>query len=100
MSEHSIHAVHLYEYSGKPLVVQIIEYSRGALTCTLPLCVAGVYLIYFSIGNLSYTPCSEPSRSVLLLDVIYTTDFHHQSTSNSPPWANPFNLFLHGVNTV
>ena len=31
-----------------------------------------VYLIKFLIGNLSYSPCSEPSRTVLLLDVMYT----------------------------
>ena len=28
---------------------------------------------YFLIGKLSYTPCSEPSHTVLLLHVMYTT---------------------------
>ena len=42
--------------------------------CTVysPACVSGLYLIKFLIGNLSYSPCSEPSRTVLLLDVMYT----------------------------
>ena len=44
-----------------------------------------VYLIYFLIGNLSCTPCSEPSNTVLLLDVMHTTDPHQRSKSNSPP---------------
>ena len=39
-----------------------------------PACVADDYLIYFLIGNLSYSPCSEPSSTVLLLDVMYTMD--------------------------
>ena len=30
-----------------------------------------IYLIKFSIRNLSYSPCSEPSRTVLLPDVMY-----------------------------
>ena len=50
-----------------------------------PACVAGaystVYLIYFLIGNLSYSPCSEPSRIVLLLDVMFTTDPDQRSKS-------------------
>ena len=69
------------------------KYTRGALPLYSPACVAGVYLIYFLIGNLSYTPCCEPSRTVLLLDVIYcthTTDRHHRRQWNSPPWAAPF----------
>ena len=79
--------------------VTTIEYCRGALPCTYtPACVAVIYLIYFLIGNLSYTPCSEPSRTVLLLDVMYTTDPHHRSESYSPPWAAPFHVFLHGNN--
>ena len=79
-----------------------IEYSRGALPCTLPpvwLVSRTVYLIYFLIGNLSYTTCSEPSRTDLLLDVMYIMDSHHRSKSNSPPWATPFNLFLHAWHT-
>ena len=53
----------------------IIEYTRVALGCTLPpvwLVPPGVYLIKFLIGNLSYSPCSEPSRTVLFPDVTYT----------------------------
>ena len=53
-----------------------------------PTCVAGVYLAYFLIGNHSYIPCSEPSRTVILLDVIYTTDPHHRCN----PWAAPLYL--------
>ena len=34
-------------------------------------------LIYFLIGKLSYSPSSEPSRTVFFLDVMYTTDPHH-----------------------
>ena len=30
---------------------------------------------------------------------MYTTDPHHRSKSNSPPWAAPFHLFLHGRKT-
>ena len=37
------------------------------------------YLIKFSIRNLSYSPCSEPSRTVLLPDVIYTMYARHLS---------------------
>ena len=43
--------------------------------CTAPpvwLVPTGVYLITFLIGNLSYSPCSEPSRAVLFLDLMYT----------------------------
>ena len=54
------------------------------------------YLIYFLIGKLSYSLSSEPGRTVLLLDVMYTTDPHHSSKSYSPPWAAPFHLFLLG----
>ena len=57
------------------------------------------YLIYFVIGNLSYSPSSELSHTVLFLDVLYTTDPHHRSKSYSTPCAAPFNLFLHGTNT-
>ena len=53
------------------------EYTRVALgcKCTLPpvwLVPTGVYLIKFLIGNLSYSPCSEPSHTVLFPDVTYT----------------------------
>ena len=34
------------------------------------LCGLG-YLVKFLIRNLSYSPCSEPSRTVLLLNVMY-----------------------------
>ena len=48
---------------------------RGALDCTVSpvwLVPTGVYLITFLIGNLSYSPCNEPSRTVLILDQMYT----------------------------
>ena len=35
------------------------------------------YLIKFSIGNLSYSPCSEPSHTVLLPDVLYKMYARH-----------------------
>ena len=37
------------------------------------------YLIRFSNRNLSYGPCSEPSRTVDLPDVIYTMYARHPS---------------------
>ena len=49
--------------------------------CT-PACMAGasgVYLIKFLIGNLSYSPCSEPSRTVLFPEVTYTMYARHPS---------------------
>ena len=55
-----------------------------ALDCTLPpvwLVPTGVYLIYFLIGNLSYSPGSEPSHTVLFLDVMYSTDPHQRQKS-------------------
>ena len=44
-----------------------------------PACAGGLYLIKFFFGNLSYTPCTDPSRTVLLLDVMYTMHSHHPS---------------------
>ena len=42
--------------------------------------VGGLYLIKFLFGNLSYNPCSEPSRTVLLdLDVMFTMYARHPS---------------------
>ena len=35
------------------------------------------YLIKFLIGNLSYSPCSEPSHTVLFPDVMYTMYARH-----------------------
>ena len=37
-----------------------------------PACAAGVYLIKFLIGNLSYTPAQCTAVQSRLLDVIYT----------------------------
>ena len=59
-----------------------IENTRVALGCTLPpvwLVPTGVHLIKFIIGNLSYSPCSKPSRTVLLLDVMCTMYACHLS---------------------
>ena len=56
-------------------LIRTIEYTRVALGCTLPpvwLVPTGVYLIKFLIGNLSYSPCSEPGRTVLFPDVTST----------------------------
>ena len=55
---------------------------RVAHQCTVPpvwLVPKGVYLIIFLIGNLSYIPCSEPSRTVLFLDQMYTMYARHPS---------------------
>ena len=49
-----------------------------------------MYLRYFLIGKLSYSPSSEPSRTVLFFEVMYTTDARQRCISNSPPWAAPF----------
>ena len=69
-----MHHNHHHHYNHR-VSTGILE---GAVHCTVysvhPDFVAGVYLIYFLIGNLSYIPCSEPSRTVLLLDVMYTSD--------------------------
>ena len=65
---------------------------RRALPCTLVqsrLC-GWSYLIYFLIRKLSYSPSSEPSRTVLFFEVMYTTDARQRCKSNSPPWAAPF----------
>ena len=37
------------------------------------------YLVKFLIWNLSYSPCSEPNHTVLLLDVMYTMYARHPS---------------------
>ena len=74
--------------------LRIIEYLERPFPVHSRLC-GWSYLIYFLIGKLSYSPSSEPSHTVLLLDVMYTTDPHLRSKSYSPPWAAPFNLFLH-----
>ena len=49
-----------------------IEYTRVALGCTLPPVWPRSYLIKFLIRNLSNSPCSEPSRTVLFPDVMFT----------------------------
>ena len=46
-----------------------------------------------------WSPSSEPSRAVLLLDVMYTTDPHHRSRFPTL-WAAPFHLFLHGAHAL
>ena len=79
-----------------------IEYTRVALGCTLPpvwLGPTGVYLIKFLIGNLSNSPCNEPSLTVLFLDVTYT-----MYTASPPPFLTQVTplyhsilLFLHGA---
>ena len=64
-----------------------IQYTRKALPCSVRPGWHGVYLIKFLIRNPSYNPCSEPSRTVLLLDVMYTTEAHHPTKWNSPSWS-------------
>ena len=54
------------------------NYTREALACTVQSRLCGwSYLIKFSIGNLSYSPCSEPSHTVLLPDVLYKMYARH-----------------------
>ena len=48
---------------------------RGALGCTLPhVWLVCTYLVFDRESLILYTPCSEPSRTVLLFDVMYATD--------------------------
>ena len=83
---------------------------EGPIPVPSPACVGGLYLINFLFGNLSYSPGSEPSRTVLLLDVMYTMYARHPSYYNSPPFTVLFiNLrpyvgnifryywFIHGI---
>ena len=49
---------------------------RGALACTVPPMWLELH-DKFLIGNLSYIPSSEPSRTGLLLDVMYTMYARH-----------------------
>ena len=65
-------------------LTQIVHYSSSHYT-----------VFHSVIYNSVYSPSSQPSCTVLLLDVMYTTDPHHRSKSYSPPWAAPFHLFLH-----
>ena len=76
-----------------------------ALGCTLPpvwLVPTGVYLIKFLIRNLSYSPCSEPSRTVLFPNVTYT--LHNVRPppvlTRVTPLYRSILLFLHGVNCL
>ena len=85
-------------YNRLRSTAQDIEYLERPFPVQSRLC-GWSYLIYFLIGKLSYSPRSEPSRTVLFFDVMYTTDPHHRSTVNHihPPCAAPINLFLHGA---
>ena len=56
--------------------------TGDAHPCTVP---PGTISVKFIIGNLSYSPCSEPSCTVRLLDVMYT-----RLNTILPPWATPF----------
>ena len=78
---------------GITINVRTIEYTGVALGCTLPpvwLVPTGVYLIKFLIGTLSYSPCSKPSRTVLLPDVTHTMYARHPSKHESPPFTAPY----------
>ena len=57
-------------------------YVEGPLPKRSRLCCWS-YLIKFSIRNLLYSPCCEPSCTGLLPDVMYTMYAH-------PPWAAPY----------
>ena len=83
---------------SKPLQVgPNIEYTRVALGCTFPpkwLVPTGVYLITFLIGNLSYmySPCSEPSSTVLFPDVTYTMYARPRLNTSHPP--SPLHIII------
>ena len=86
----------MYKYKVHKILVKYsthhrISIRRMALPCTVSLaCVAGATWDTFLIGKLLYSPSSEPSRTVLFFEVMYTTDARQRCISNSPPWAAPF----------
>ena len=70
----------LYMEIIKSGTIRLIEYTRVALGSTVLSRLCGrSYLIKFLIGNLSYSPCSKPSRTVLLLNVMFTMYPRHPS---------------------
>ena len=77
------------------LVVIIIEYTiEWPSVVHSSLCAwlvpTGVYLISFLIGKISYSPCSEPSRTVLFPDLTYTMYARHPSLHQTPPFTAPY----------
>ena len=67
---------------------RVSTYTRGALGCTVP--PVWLELPEFVIGNLSYTPCREPSRTVLMLDVMYTMNAATRLNTKHPPFTAPY----------
>ena len=68
----------IYTIPLHPLQYSTLEWHRFYT----PACVAtSVYLIKCLIGNLSYSPCSEPSCTVLFPDesTPFTTPFYYSS---------------------
>ena len=62
--------------------LQTKEYLERPFPVSVHSCLCGwSYLIYFLIWKLLYSTSSEPSRTVIFLDVMYTTDPHHRSKS-------------------
>ena len=63
-------------------------------------CLCGLsYLIYFLIGNLSYSPSCQPSRTVLFLEVMYTTNPPSGVNQISPNGPLHFNSSMILANT-
>ena len=56
--------------------IEKVYYVEGPSAVQSRLC-GWIYLIKFLIRNLSYSPSSEPSRTVLLLDIMYTMYARH-----------------------
>ena len=73
-----VRAFWILKYNQNPLggkcMYHRVSKLEGPSAVHFRLC-SWSYLVKFLIRNLSYSPCSEPSRAVLLLDVIH----------NSPP---------------
>ena len=77
-----------------------IEYTRAALACTVPPVWLELYLVKFLIKNLSYSPCmySEPSHTVIFLNVMYTM-YAATRLKTFPPPLPSILLFLHGLDS-
>ena len=77
-----VRAFWILKYNQNPLggkcMYHRVSKLEGPSAVHFRLC-SWSYLVNFLIRNLSYSPCSEPSRAVLLLDVIH----------NSPPGPLP-----------
>ena len=86
---YNVHKILVYSmYSTH--IEKVHQRGPRLYTSACVACAQGCLPAQFLIGNLSYTPSSEPSRTVLLLNVMYTTDPHHWCNANLPFCATPF----------